>query len=383
MPAPALTAGPVVSDGDVSIVPILAELATLVAYAIVAAFAIVAKIATVAAQLTFVAKLATVAARVIVAKLAVVVKLGIVAVYAIVVEHTFVAEHLIQVAAAFVATLAILAVVLIVVAHVIAIGGWFFRTSDDNLRSYPRPSSRHHETTWLLYRSPTPPSYVRNSYAHSQSQTTGQTPATTDYGRSSYCRVLPYAGQSRQTLPASARTQASHQPPPVPTALSNLVFNELEDVEDVNTAMDIRERARRQHREMCDARARAKSARKRGDYAAERRHKQEAIDRRNAMDQLNMRAAEIIFKQKNKRLNEGTVDFHGLHVYEAVRYAKQELESASRRDDEVVRFIVGKGLHAEDGEPKIRPALVELCKKRGLTYSLDPRNAGVLIVQVD
>ena len=83
---------------------------------------------------------------------------------------------------------------------------------------------------------------------------------------------------------------------------------------------------------------------------------------------------------------EGMVDLHGLYVHEAVRYAKQELESASRRDDEVVRFIVGtsinelsgvhvlngvrvnspdpgKGLHAEDGEAKIRPALEKLCNE--------------------
>jgi len=47
----------------------------------------------------------------------------------------------------------------------------------------------------------------------------------------------------------------------------------------------------------------------------------------------------------------------------------------------VVYFIVGKGLHAKDGKPKIRPALEEHCKKRRLSYSLDPANAGVLIVQ--
>jgi len=83
---------------------------------------------------------------------------------------------------------------------------------------------------------------------------------------------------------------------------------------------------------------------------------------------------------------EGTADFHDLFVHEAIRYAKQELESASRRGDEVVRFIVGtsinelsgvhvlngvrvnspnpgKGLHTEDGEAKIRPALEKLCNE--------------------
>ncbi|KAI0256071.1 hypothetical protein BJV78DRAFT_436544 [Lactifluus subvellereus] len=251
------------------------------------------------------------------------------------------------IAFAFVAALAVLATVPIVVALVSAC------TDDDNPPSHPPPSTRHHETTRLLHQPPTPPSHVRNYSS----------------------RILPYAGQSRQTLPASTRTQASHQPPPVPAA-------QIENVEDVNTAKDIRERAQRQHREMCNARARAKSAHKRGDYAAERTHKQEVIARKSAMDQLNTRAAEIIFKQKNKGRKQGMVDFHGLYVHEAVRYAKQELESASRRDDGELRWIVGKGLHAEDGEPKIRPALVELCKKRGLTCSLDPGNAGMLIVQV-
>ena len=51
---------------------------------------------------------------------------------------------------------------------------------------------------------------------------------------------------------------------------------------------------------MRDARARAKDAHKRGNYVVEHRHKQEAIARKNAMDQLNAKAAKIIFHQKNK-----------------------------------------------------------------------------------
>jgi hypothetical protein len=38
---------------------------------------------------------------------------------------------------------------------------------------------------------------------------------------------------------------------------------------------------------------------------------------------------------------EGTVDLHYLHVPEALRYAEQELQAASRRDDRSVQFIVG------------------------------------------
>jgi hypothetical protein len=35
------------------------------------------------------------------------------------------------------------------------------------------------------------------------------------------------------------------------------------------------------------------------------------------------------------------IDLHYLHVPEAVRYAEQELQAASRRDDRSVQFIVG------------------------------------------
>ncbi|KAH9961301.1 hypothetical protein BC827DRAFT_339986 [Russula dissimulans] len=131
-------------------------------------------------------------------------------------------------------------------------------------------------------------------------------------------------------------------------------------------------------REACDL---AKSARKRGDHAAQRRHNHEALAHEITMKHLNQAAAKLIFEEKNRLHPEGTVDLHGLYVEEAVEYAKQELQSAARRSNRVVHFIVGKGLHAKDGKVKIRPALEQLCKERSLPYYLDSRNAGVLIVQ--
>ncbi|KAI0256077.1 hypothetical protein BJV78DRAFT_1358109 [Lactifluus subvellereus] len=367
---------------------------------------------------------------------------------------------------------------------------------------------------------PTLPSYTRNSYTRSQSQTAGQTTATPDYNHSSYpprpvagesrptpqtsvraqnsyqppstygrvsqhtvrtsattdnernlyrsdsCHTSPDAGQPHQTLPASPRTRTSYQPPSTPSCshatvrnlatidydrslsgpsrspppagesrqttstsaharasyqrspspvpysspaylqvaadvsrsglthvirpspvlsdLSDPESDEMEYIEDDDTAKKLRDRARRQHREMCEARARAKSAHRDGDYVAESKHKKEAVARKDAMEMLNAQAAKIIFHQKNKGHKQGTVDLHGLHVQEAIQYAKQELQSASWRDGGgVIRFIVGKGLHAKDGRAKIRPALEKLFTERDLIHSLDPRNAGVLIVQLD
>ena len=36
------------------------------------------------------------------------------------------------------------------------------------------------------------------------------------------------------------------------------------------------------------------------------------------------------------------IDLHGLQVAEAIAFAKDELQSAESRGDEVVRFIVGE-----------------------------------------
>ncbi|KAH9978738.1 hypothetical protein BGW80DRAFT_692373 [Lactifluus volemus] len=126
----------------------------------------------------------------------------------------------------------------------------------------------------------------------------------------------------------------------------------------------------------------AKSAHKRRDYNAQRVHRARATAHKSAKKALNEKAANIIFKENNKHRKEGTVDLHGLNVPEAVQYATKELESASRRENGRVLFIVGKGLHCNvPGNVKIRPALQDLCNERGLTHFLDPKNAGCLIVQ--
>ncbi|KAN0133988.1 hypothetical protein V8E53_008206, partial [Lactarius tabidus] len=148
----------------------------------------------------------------------------------------------------------------------------------------------------------------------------------------------------------------------------------------------LREQARRRGREMTEARSRAKSAQKKGYRGAAQSHRQEAIAHKGAMEELDKRAAKIIFKEKNKNRKEGgMIDLHGLLVAEAIEFAKEELQSAKSRGDEVVRFIVGKGLHSEDGVAKIRPALETFCTKYVMDRpgsEIDPNNEGVLVVHL-
>jgi len=166
--------------------------------------------------------------------------------------------------------------------------------------------------------------------------------------------------------------------------VSEIRFDKPDIVEDLDFAKKLREQARRRGREMSEARSRAKSAQKKGHHGAASVHRQEALAYKSAKDKLDKWAAKIIFKEKNKNRREGgMIDLHGLLVAEAIEFAKEELQSANSRDDEVVRFIVGQGKHAEDGVAKIRPALEAFCTKRGLLHSLDPKNPGLLIVRLD
>ncbi|KAI0277641.1 hypothetical protein BGY98DRAFT_917951 [Russula aff. rugulosa BPL654] len=147
--------------------------------------------------------------------------------------------------------------------------------------------------------------------------------------------------------------------------------------------MELREHAKRSARDMREARDRANIAHRKGDDEAENEYRQEARAHESAKKNSDKRAAKIFFRVNNKAHEEGTVDLHDLYVAEAVEYAKEELQSAIYRDDNTVTFIVGQGRHSEDGVPKLRPALEELFNERRHRCSLDPGNAGKLIVYLD
>ncbi|KAI9459092.1 hypothetical protein F5148DRAFT_1287217 [Russula earlei] len=187
----------------------------------------------------------------------------------------------------------------------------------------------------------------------------------------------PHTGRSRPAAAAAATATYTY---PAAHASHSYSYHD----EGTLSALDgenVREKATVRYRMMMESRDLAKSARERMDVAAERRHNRDALVHESEMKRLNGVAAQLIFAEKNRDRPEGTVDLHGLYVDEAVEHAKREIRSAAlRRPNNVLHFIVGKGLHTKDGKAKIRPAVEQLCERRHLTHYLDPRNAGVLIV---
>ncbi|KAH9040798.1 hypothetical protein EDB85DRAFT_1886864 [Lactarius pseudohatsudake] len=169
-------------------------------------------------------------------------------------------------------------------------------------------------------------------------QSTFHVPPRVHTGGKPYLLIAPVGGVS------------SHPRSDEPAGIENLAF-----------AKKLRKQARRKGREMSEAYRRAESAKKKGRFGVAHAHTQDAIAHESEMKELDERAAKIFFRENNKnRREDGEIDLHGLYVAEAIQVAEDQVEIARWRGDEVVHFIVGKGLHSGTGEAKIRPALEDL-----------------------
>jgi len=102
-------------------------------------------------------------------------------------------------------------------------------------------------------------------------------------------------------------------------------------------------------------------------------------ERRN---QLNKQAADWIFKENNRHVPSDTIDLHGLYVQESLSYAENFINRAERNNGpDSLRIIVGKGLHSQNFQAKLKPAIEKLVQKHHLAIDFDNHNAGVLLVR--
>jgi hypothetical protein len=76
-----------------------------------------------------------------------------------------------------------------------------------------------------------------------------------------------------------------------------------------------------------------------------------------------------------------TIDLHGLYVHESLIYAETFINQAERNGGpDRLRIIVGKGLHSQNFQAKLKPAIEKLIEKHHLAIDFDNHNAGVLLV---
>lgn len=61
---------------------------------------------------------------------------------------------------------------------------------------------------------------------------------------------------------------------------------------------------------------------------------------------------------------------------------KTRIVGGLQRSESVLKVIVGKGLHSKDGVAKLKPAVTTLCSEAGISWKIDSRNTGVLLINL-
>lgn len=99
-------------------------------------------------------------------------------------------------------------------------------------------------------------------------------------------------------------------------------------------------------------------------------------------DNYNFQAAEYVFVANNADSDSDEIDLHGLYVKEAQWVLKKRIVAGIQRHESKLEVIVGKGLHSKNGVAKLKPAVEELCDEAGFQSHIDPKNAGVLVINL-
>ncbi|KIY74313.1 DUF1771-domain-containing protein [Cylindrobasidium torrendii FP15055 ss-10] len=191
----------------------------------------------------------------------------------------------------------------------------------------------------------------------------------------------PPQQQQQQHRPPSGKPPQQHQqqqhhtPPP-----------KREDDNQVNQQDEHYRRLRDEANQEGDAMARcfeeSKQAYTSGNGARAKELSNEGKAHQRRMQELNKKASDWIYTANNQDSGPTEIDLHGLYVKEAIERTDNAIEQAKRRGDSEVRLIVGKGLHSNGGQAKIRPAIEDLMQKHSLVADLDPHNAGVIVVRI-
>mmetsp|Transcript_10452 Transcript_10452/g.27251 ORF Transcript_10452/g.27251 Transcript_10452/m.27251 type:complete len:199 (-) Transcript_10452:657-1253(-) len=100
------------------------------------------------------------------------------------------------------------------------------------------------------------------------------------------------------------------------------------------------------------------------------------------------KAADATFARNNEGRPANEVDLHGLYVDEALERVENAISTA--RWSQILRrpvakditFIVGKGLHSQDGVAKIKPAVLKLVNRYYLRVTEDKPNTGCVHVEL-
>lgn len=145
---------------------------------------------------------------------------------------------------------------------------------------------------------------------------------------------------------------------------------------------DLRNRARSEGDKMAHCFRASKTAYQRGDGAQAKQLSDEGHFHQHQMEQLNAQAVQWIYAANNADSPPGTIDVHGLYVKEALAKVDEVIRQAQAQNFPQLRIIVGKGIHSKDHVSHIRPAVEDMLHKYQIAAHVDPKNRGVLVVDM-
>lgn len=101
------------------------------------------------------------------------------------------------------------------------------------------------------------------------------------------------------------------------------------------------------------------------------------------METANSQAKQSFLNQNNASRNLSTLDLHGLHVTEAIAQTDARIAECRKQGVDHLTIIVGRGSHSVDGVAKLRPAVMQMMGKYGVSVTPDKPNVGCIYVELD
>ncbi|PWN52640.1 DUF1771-domain-containing protein [Violaceomyces palustris] len=196
-----------------------------------------------------------------------------------------------------------------------------------------------------------------------------------------------YGGQSWDQPPAQGEYSSPHKPSlgqgGAQTTGPHYKYSQDNQVNqhDANY-VSLRSRAHEEGDKMAKCFDESHRAYNQGDGARAKQLSNEGHQHKQEMERLNKQAADWIFMANNEDSPQGTVDLHGLYTNEAISRTEAAVREGQSKGWPELRIIVGKGLHSKDHVQHIAPAVEKLMRDYRLDAHLDPRNAGVLVVNL-
>ena len=126
----------------------------------------------------------------------------------------------------------------------------------------------------------------------------------------------------------------------------------------------------------------SQEAYKNGDGKLAKEKSEEGRKHEKLMEESSWKAAEYIFKEKNSKQDEFSIDLHGLRVNEAIKFLEERLESQQKRKLDHLIVIYGAGNHSEGGVRKIKPEVEKLLKSKNLNFTTGKPNEGCCYVEL-